>query len=281
MNKMKIGFIGYGSMGSMILNGFLDSNSISAKDIIVSNRTISKLDDLKEKYPEIEISEKNVDLAKKCNPLFLFVNTGEVKNVLDEIKEQLTKDTHIIHISAGLSLKTIEKSFSFKITQIIPSLTSELKEGVSLVCHNEKVNSQEKKFVESLFSRISQVKVVREEDLDISTDLTSCSPAFMAYIFKGFADIGAARSELTEKEAEEMVLQTLLGTIKLLTEKKMSFEEIISRVATKGGITEEGIKSLETDLPLVFDNLFKSTFNKREKLKRDLDKQYIFNDKII
>ena len=89
MNKMKIGFIGYGSMGSMILNGFLDSNAISAKDIIVSNRTISKLDDLKEKYPEIEISLKNMDLAKKCNPIFLFVNTGEVKNVLDEIKEGL------------------------------------------------------------------------------------------------------------------------------------------------------------------------------------------------
>ena len=115
---------------------------------------------------------------------------------------------------------------------------------------------------------------MREEDLDISTDLTSCSPAFMAYIFKEFADIGAARSEISEKEAEEMVLQTLLGTVKLLTEKKMSFEEIISRVATKGGITEEGIKSLENDLPEVFDNLFKSTFNKREKLKRDLDKQY-------
>ncbi len=272
---MKIGFIGYGSMGSMILNGFLDSNSISAKDIIVSNRTISKLDNLKKKYPEIEVSPKNVDLAKKCNPIFLFVNTGEVKNVLDEIKEQLNKDTHIIHISAGLSLKILEESFPFKITQIIPSLTSELKEGVSLVCHSGKVNSKEKKFVENLFSNISQLKVVREEDLDICTDLTSCSPAFMAYIFKEFAVSGAARSEITKEEAEEMVLQTLLGTVKLLTEKKMSFEEIISRVATKGGITEEGIKSLETDLPLVFDNLFKSTFNKREKLKKDLDKQYV------
>jgi len=29
MNKMKIGFIGYGSMGRMILNGFLDSNSLN------------------------------------------------------------------------------------------------------------------------------------------------------------------------------------------------------------------------------------------------------------
>lgn len=275
MNKMKIGFIGYGSMGSMILNGFLDSNLISARDIIVSNRTLSKLDELKENYPEIEISPNNVDLANKCNFIFLFVNTGEVKNVLDEIKEKLDKDSHIIHISAGLSLKTLEDSFPFKITQIIPSLTSEVKEGVSLICHNGKVNSQEKKFVESLFNSFSKVKIVSEGDLDVATDLTSCSPAFMAYIFKEFADIGTARSEISQEEAEEMVLQTLLGTVKLLTEKKMSFEEIISRVATKGGITEEGIKSLENDLPEVLDNLFKSTFDKREKLKKDLDEQYL------
>ena len=274
MNKKKIGFIGFGSMGSMIMNGFLDSNSINARDIMVSNRTLSKLDGLKENYPEIEISQNNTDLAKKCNPIFLFVNTGEVRNVLKEINQYLTKDAHIIHISAGLGLETLEKVFPLKITQVIPSLTSEVKEGVSLICHNEKVNSQEKKFVEDLFNNISLVKVVKEEDLDISTDLTSCSPAFIAYIIKKFADSGAERSGISEKETEEMVLQTLKGTVKLLTDKQMNFEEIISRVATKGGITEEGLKSLENDLPVVFENLFENTFNKREKLKIVLDKQY-------
>ena len=274
MNKMKIGFIGYGSMGSMILNGLLDSNSINANDVVVSNRTTSKLDDLKAKYPEIEISEKNTDLAKKCNPLFLFVNTGEVKNVLDEINQYLIKDAHIIHISAGLSLETLEKVFPLKITQVIPSLTSEVKEGVSLVCHSEKVNSLEKKFVEDLFNHISQVNVLNEEDMDISTDLTSCSPAFMALIIKKFADFGAQRSSISEKKTEDMVLQTLKGTVKLLTDKEMTFDEVISRVATKGGITEEGVKSLEKDFPAVLENLFNNTFNKRKKLKEDLDKQY-------
>lgn len=277
MNKMKIGFIGFGSMGSMIIKGFLDSNAINANEVVVSNRSLSKLDDLKTKYPEIDISEKNTNLAKMCNPIFLFVNTGEVKNVLDEIKPHLIEDAHIIHISAGLSLETIEKVFDIKITRVIPSLTSEVKEGVSLVCHNEKVNPQEKKFIEDLFNHISLVNVVNENDMDIATDLTSCSPAFLAFIIKKFADLGAKKSEMNEKETEEMVLQTLKGTIKLLTEKEMTFDELIFRVATKGGITAEGIKSLEKDLPSVFENLFNSTSNKRKKLKEDLIKQYDSN----
>lgn len=277
MNKMKIGFIGFGSMGSMIIKGFLDSNAINANEVVVSNRSLSKLDDLKTKYPEIDISEKNTNLAKMCNPIFLFVNTGEVKNVLDEIKPHLIEDAHIIHISAGLSLETIEKVFDIKITRVIPSLTSEVKEGVSLVCHNEKVNPQEKKFIEDLFNHISLVNVVNENDMDIATDLTSCSPAFLAFIIKKFADLGAKKSEMNEKETEEMVLQSLKGTIKLLTEKEMTFDELIFRVATKGGITAEGIKSLEKDLPSVFENLFNSTSNKRKKLKEDLIKQYDSN----
>jgi len=42
-----------------------------------------------------------------------------------------------------------------------------------------------------------------------------------------------------------MVLETLLGTAKLLQAKNMGFEALISAVATKGGISEEGIKVLD------------------------------------
>jgi len=69
--------------------------------------------------------------------------------------------------------------------------------------------------------------------MDIATDLTSCSPAFLAFIIKKFADFGAQKSEMNEKETEKMVLQTLKGTVKLLTEKEMTFDEVVFRVATK------------------------------------------------
>lgn len=274
---MKIGFIGYGSMGSMILNGFLESKLIHNSEIMVSNRTLSKLKDLKKEYPEIEITDKNGALAEKCNIIFIFVNTGEVRNVLEEIIRIRGHDAekiHIIHISAGLNIETTEKIFSGKITRVIPSLTSEVKEGISLVCHNSKVSLNDKNFVESLFNHISHVKVIDENDFDVATDITSCAPAFMANIMKHFADISAEISGFSEKEAEEMVLKTVTGTIKLLTQKEMSFDEVVSRVATKGGITEEGIKSLDNDLPEVFSNLFKKTADKREILKDDLENQY-------
>ena len=44
-----------------------------------------------------------------------------------------------------------------------------------------------------------------------------------------------------------------------------SFEEIVSRVATKGGITEEGTKVIYERFPAVADQLFEKTLEKRKQ----------------
>lgn len=72
-----------------------------------------------------------------------------------------------------------------------------------------------------------------------------------------------------------MVIKTLYGTAKLLCEGNMGFDELIKRVATKGGITQEGIKVLEMRTPLVFDELFKATAGKNEYIKRTLNEEWV------
>jgi pyrroline-5-carboxylate reductase len=94
-----------------------------------------------------------------------------------------------------------------------------------------------------------------EEDLEFGSDLTSCSPAFIAEIFSKFAEMGLKNSNFTKEEVEDMVIKTLYGTAKLLHEKNMHFEDVISRVETPGGITEEGIKILDKELPKTFNEL--------------------------
>ena len=267
----KIGFIGYGSMGSMIIEGFLSSEVVKPDEIIVSNRTKSKLDDIKKEYPEIEITDNNAYLAGKCHKIFIFVGTSAVKEVIKEIKDELSEDSHITYIAAALTMDNVKSAFPGKITKVIPSLTSKVNEGVSLICHNEEVSEAEADFINNLFSSISDVKIVEEENFEAGTDLTSCAPAFIAEIFLKFAESGAKNSNFTPAEAKDMVIKTLYGTAKLLYEGDINFEEIISRVATKGGITEEGVKILEKRLPDIFDELLKTTLTKHEKIEDELN----------
>ncbi|HMK53896.1 MAG TPA: pyrroline-5-carboxylate reductase dimerization domain-containing protein [Methanobacteriaceae archaeon] len=268
----KIGFVGYGSMGSMLIRGFLSSGAVKPENMVVSTRTISKLTPLQNRYPSIETAENSKILASKCSRIFIFVNTSEVKTVLDEIRSEIDENTHIIYIAAGLSIKNIETRFNGKITKVMPSLTSEVKKGVSLVCHNQKVDRQDAEFIEFLFNNIGNVKIIKEEDFEAASDLTSCAPAFIALIFQEFARAGYENSNLTQKEAEDLVIKTLQGTAQLLSE--ISSHDLISRVATKGGITEEGLKVLEKIIPSLFQELFEVTLKKNQDRKEIMDTKY-------
>jgi pyrroline-5-carboxylate reductase len=153
---------------------------------------------------------------------------------------------------------------------VIPSLASEAGYGTSLVCHGAGVRPGEAEAVEGLLSSISTVKRIREEDFEAGADWTGCAPGMMAAMSRQFAEAGARHSRIGKEEAEEMVISTLYGTAKLLLEGKMRFQDMIERVATRGGITEEGVKALDAGLPAVFDQLFADTLAKYEKVKRML-----------
>ena len=49
-----------------------------------------------------------------------------------------------------------------------------------------------------------------------------------------------------------------------MLDKDMSFEEVVSRVATKGGITEEGTKVIYDQFPMTAEELFNKTLEKRK-----------------
>ena len=60
-----------------------------------------------------------------------------------------------------------------------------------------------------------------------------------------------------------MVLKTVSATADLMEQKQMSFQDVVSRVATKGGITEEGSKVIYDMFPKTAEEMFVKTLEKR------------------
>lgn len=270
---MKIGFIGYGNMGKMIINNILSLNLLNEQEIIVSNRTIAKLDSLKEKYPKIITTSDNSYLARNSGKIFIFVKTPEFKDVMEEVNPFLSKNIHIIHVCAGLSFENIAKVYDGPVSQIIPSIAStnhELieynyaKKGVSLILHNKKVNSYDKEFVEELFNEFSYIEIIKDgttDDLEVATVLTSCGPAFIALLVKKISKIASLKSTLAIEETQDMVIKTLFGTSLLLSnfnEDKIAMnpDGLIEKVATKKGITQKGLDYLDPEIERLANELF-------------------------
>ena len=64
------------------------------------------------------------------------------------------------------------------------------------------------------------------------------------------------------------------GTANYLLEKDVAFEELVSRVATKGGITEEGTKVINVKLPEIISEIFARTLEKLRVTTENVQKDF-------
>jgi len=275
MNK-KIGIIGYGSMGKMIFSKFIESKIIPESNIFLSNRTYKKIIDLNVIYPQLNICKNNMDNAEKADILFICVKPSEIKTVLLEILEKIKNDCHVVSLNGSVLFGQMEQICAGrKISKVIPSVTAEVNQSVTLICHNAHVNDDDKDDLETLLESFGTIIEIPEAEIGIGSELTSCMPGFIGAIFKVITDEAEKHTSIDKKDIINMVIKTVYGTGKLLLEKNITFEQLISRVATKGGITEEGTKIIEAEMPAIVNELFEKTMEKRkmttENAQRDFD----------
>lgn len=261
-----IGFIGYGQMNRMLIEGFLDTGILDEKQIIVSNRTAEKTTHLPAWYPAIRLTTDNGKLAADADCIIIGVRPLDLVGVLQEVAT-VTKTAHVISLAACVRIKTMAAIYQGPITRILPTVCSTVGEGVSLICHHERVSTAEADEVTTLFSSISTVRIVAEELFEPAGDLTSCGPALLTRMFMELAQAGSRHSALSEEECLEMIVSTAFGTTLMLKEG-VAPDDLIRRVATPGGITEEGVKIIAADLPDICDRIFSTTLSKYELLRR-------------
>ena len=71
-----------------------------------------------------------------------------------------------------------------------------------------------------------------------------------------------------------MVLNTLSATSDLMLRNGMTFEGVVNRVATKGGITQEGTAVVYEGFPSTADLLFEKTLEKRRTIAENARKSF-------
>ena len=263
--EKKIAIIGCGSMGKMLLEKIINSKIIPEDNLFVANRTLEKVQVLKEKYNNIHICRTNKEAAENSDIIFICVRPSDIKTVLLEIIDVLDNSKHIISLNGSVLFEQIETVCkNNKISKVIPSVTAEVNESQTLVCHNSKVTEEDKIVLNKILETFGKVIELPENEMGMGAELVSCMPGFIAAIFNEIAVVAQEHTKIPEEQIINMLLNTMMGTSKLMLENKLSFEEVIIRVATKGGITEEGIKVIHDKLPEVVKEVFEKTLEKRK-----------------
>jgi len=262
--EMKIGIIGYGSMGKMLYE------KLSHTELYVSNRTKEKISHL----PACVVCDSNKELAALADIVFLCVRPADMKTVITEIKDSLSERSLLVSLNGSIRFEQLESICKNKIAKVIPSVTAEVNQSQTLVCYNELVTEEDKATLTTILHCIGTVIELSEEEMGMGSELVSCMPGFIAAIFHEICISAKQHTDIPEEEIIRMVLNTMVGTGKLMLEKNYSFENVVSRVATKGGITEEGTKVIHEQLPEVIDELFNRTLEKRRQTTISAQKSF-------
>ncbi len=256
---MKVGIIGYGSMGRMLLEKFVESG-VAPDSVLVSNRTPEKLADI---GGAAVVCGSNAETASRADVLFLCVRPADLRTVLEEIREALREETLIVSLNGSVTFEQLGRIVRHRMAKAIPGVTAEINKSQTLVCYNELAETENREAMKRLFSAVGDVIELPENEMGMGSELVSCMPGFIASVFDVLCRAAEKHTDIPRDRVIRMVLKTMCATGELMLAKQMSFEDVVARVATKGGITEEGTKVIYGQFPETADRLFENTLEKR------------------
>ncbi|MBD3109980.1 late competence protein ComER [Bacillus sp. AGMB 02131] len=271
---MKVAVIGTGNMGTILIEAFILSDSVLAKNMNIYNRTQPKAQAIKAKYPNIHLCSSEIEAAQNSELIFVCVKPGEMHTVLSKLAEHLYADQCVVSITSPISVAQLEEMLPCNTARLIPSITNKVFSGVSLLSFGENCSNKWREAIRQLASNISEAIEIDNNITRISSDIVSCGPAFFSYLAQAFINAAVEETKIDPNTATVLTEKMLIGLGDLLRSGQYTLPTLQEKVCVKGGITGEGIKVFEQELGDVFNRVFLATHEKFGDEITKLEKQF-------
>lgn len=241
----KIGLIGCGHMGEAIVSGLLHAHWAKANQIIVSTKTSTNGDRLREEY-HVVVAKDNREVAQNVSLLILAVKPYLYREIIEEIKPFLTSSTILVSITPSFSLETLKQMSGAKATIVraMPNTPAKVGYGMTGITFEKGTSANIRKTVLGLFACLGKVLEVEEEMMKVVGSLSGSAPAFIELYMKAMVDAGVSYG-MSLEDARTLVLETFLGTAQLALATSKPLDTLIDEVCSKGGSTIRGITYLK------------------------------------
>lgn len=236
--------IGGGRMGAAIAGGLLGSSALSAERIV-----IVEPDERRARVVAEEMGVRVVTCADEvldgAGLVMLAVKPQVMESVVSSISSALAGRL-VVSIAAGISCARIESWLpaDTPVVRVMPNTPALVGEGMALVSGGSEATAEQVALVNTLFSRLGGSLVIDERMQDAGTAISGCGPAYFALVVDALARAGVAQG-LSRSVAQQLAVQTMLGTARMLAETGMHPEELVDAVASPGGATIAAVGKLE------------------------------------
>jgi pyrroline-5-carboxylate reductase len=241
----RIAILGAGKIGEALVAGLLSSGWSKPGDLVVTARRPERLEELRNAYG-VEAVASNVAAVEGAELVVIAVKPQDIEVLLAEIGHRLTGSQTVISIAAAIPTALIERHLSdaVPVVRAMPNTPATVHEGMAGIAAGAHAGEEHLQRAEELLAHVGRTVRVPEPSMDAVTAVSGSGPAYFALLAESMIEAGILLG-LSREVSTDLVVQTMLGTAKLLRDGKMHPVELRETVTSPGGTTIAAIRELE------------------------------------
>ena len=231
---MRIAFLGAGSMATALARGL-------GEPALVFDVQAERAKALAEAVGG-EAVKSGRELAERADVVVLAHKPAHLEEAADGVSGVAKAVASIV---AATPIERLEAVYpDVPVYRFIPNIPVEVGRGVLCYVPGSLAAEGPEQELLRLLARSGTVISLDEPLLEPATALMSCGPAFLALVVEAMADAGV-RHGLEPQQARRLVVETMAGSAAFLDANGLDAAGLRERVATPGGLTEKGLRTLE------------------------------------
>jgi pyrroline-5-carboxylate reductase len=240
---MTVAIIGAGVMGETLLSGLV-RGGYALDDLMVVEKRAERAVELRERYAVKVVAE--TEAAVGADTVALVVKPQDMSEVLAEIAPHLRAGQVVISLAAGITTAYIESRIpeGIAVVRVMPNTPALVDEGMAAISPGTHCGEEHLALTEQMLSVTGRVVRVPEKQQDAVTAISGSGPAYLFFVVESMIEAGVHLG-LPRSTATELVVQTVVGSAKLLRETGTHPTVLREQVTSPGGTTAAAIRELE------------------------------------
>lgn len=246
MNHQKhFSIIGPGVMAEAIITGLIKKQVLPAENIMAAGPRQERLDQLARPYP-IETSLDNKAAVKSADVVILCIKPQKLNPVMEELNSQIPAGALVISIVAGATLQSLMTGLSHSsVVRAMPNTPAQVGEGMTVWTQSGQISEEQHDLAQQILGALGREIYVEEESyIDMATAVSGTGPAYVFLFLEAMIDAGVHLG-LPRRIAEEMVTQTIKGSIEYYNQNDSHPARLRNQVTSPGGTSATALYYLE------------------------------------
>jgi pyrroline-5-carboxylate reductase len=243
--KQQFALIGPGVMAEAIIIGLVEKQVIGASNITAAGPRLERLQELEQAYT-IKTDLKNADSVQDADVVILCVKPQKLPEVLEDLNGAIPKKALVISIVAGATLESLIAGLGHdSVVRAMPNTPAQIGEGMTVWTQSPATSQSQHDLAQQILAALGNEIFVEEESyIDMATAVSGTGPAYVFLFLEAMIDAGVHLG-LPRRIAEEMVMQTIKGSIAYYSRNDSHPARLRNQVTSPGGTSATALYYLE------------------------------------